>query len=208
MSRTFATSEISCVKATSFASEIAPFLVPSGERALFMHAGPRNYVASILAGENSLKELHALGEFRLQRLAGRGVIFPAPRNDAECAAAAWACEMTTLEVAAEAMPDRQIAWADFDAMLGNMVSELGRITSFFGFAVSEDRLAAIASGPLMRRYSKDLSYEYSPQLREDLIAQELRLQGREIEAAIAMLRQASEKAPLLQRALDRSILDD
>jgi len=208
MSRTFATSEISCVKATSFASEIAPFLVPSGERALFMHAGPRNYVASILAGENSLKELHALGEFRLQRLAGRGIIFPAPRNDAQRAAAAWACEMTTLEVAAEAMPDRQIAWADFDAMLGNMVSELGRITSFFGFAVSEDRLAAIASGPLMRRYSKDLSYEYSPQLREDLIAQELRLQGREIEAAIAMLRQASEKAPLLQRALDRSILDD
>src|SRR5436305_13757806 len=49
MSRTFAAHEIACVKATSFASEIAPALVPRGERALFMYANPRNYVASILA---------------------------------------------------------------------------------------------------------------------------------------------------------------
>src|SRR3954454_14937934 len=64
MSRTFAAEEIACVKATSFVSEIAPALVPPGERALFMFAGPRNYIATILAGENSLKELHALGEMR------------------------------------------------------------------------------------------------------------------------------------------------
>ena len=64
MSRTFAADEIACVKATSFASEIAPELVPPGERALFMYARPRNYIASILAGENSLKELHALADYR------------------------------------------------------------------------------------------------------------------------------------------------
>ena len=52
--------EIACVKATSFASEIAPDLVPAGERALFMYATPRNYIASILAGENSVKELRML----------------------------------------------------------------------------------------------------------------------------------------------------
>jgi len=207
MSRTFATDEIACIKATSFASEIAPFLVPPSERALFMYAAPRNYVASILAGENSLIELRSLTQFREQRLAGRGIHFPSPRNDADLAARAWACEMATLEAAAEAMSDRQIAWADFDTMLGNMASELGRMASFFGFAVSKNRLAAIVSGPLMQRYSKDPSYEYSPRLREDLIAQEMRLQGREIEAALAMLRQASEKAPLLQRALHRSTTD-
>ena len=60
MSRTFAADEIACVKATSFASEIAPQLVPPGERALFMYATPQNYVASILAGENSLQELRML----------------------------------------------------------------------------------------------------------------------------------------------------
>ena len=43
--------------------------------------------------------------------------------------------MTALEAAAEAMPDRQIDWADFDRMLGDMPSELGaQSPDFFGFA--------------------------------------------------------------------------
>ena len=76
MSRTFAADEVACVKATSYVSEIAAALVPPGERALFMYATPRNYVASILAGENSLKELHALADYARQRLAARGITFP------------------------------------------------------------------------------------------------------------------------------------
>ena len=76
MSRTFTDAEIACVKATSFASEIADALVPPCERALFMHAKPRNYVASILAGENSIKELRLLAGSRSQRLNSRGVYLP------------------------------------------------------------------------------------------------------------------------------------
>ena len=49
--------------------------------------------------------------------------------------------MTALEAAAEAMADRQIAWADFDAMLGDMARELARVAAFFGFAADADRLA-------------------------------------------------------------------
>src|SRR3954452_20040308 len=60
MSRSFAEHEAACVKATSFVSEIAPQLVPPGGRVLFMHASPRNYIASILAGENSVIELRQL----------------------------------------------------------------------------------------------------------------------------------------------------
>src|SRR6185295_511936 len=107
MSRTFG--EVAGVKATSFVSEIAADLVLPGERALFMYATPRNYIGSILAGENSVKELHALADYRAQRLAGRGIDLPAPRHDADRAAAAWACEITTLEAAADLMADRQIA---------------------------------------------------------------------------------------------------
>jgi len=204
MSRTFAAEEIACVKATSFASEVAPALVPPGERALFMYAGPRNYVASILAGENSLKELHALGGARRQRLGARGIMFPEPRNDAERAAIAWACEMTSLEAAAEAMNDRGIAWADFDTTLGDVTRELGRVAGFFGFDADASRLEAIASGPLMRRYSKALEYEYSPSLRNELIAEEIRLAGRDIDAALAMLGAGSEKSLLLARSLERT----
>jgi len=204
MSRTFAGQEIACIKATSFANELAPQLVPAGERALFIYASPRNYIAGILAGENSVKELHALADFRRQRLAGRGIELPASRSEGELAAASWACEMTALEAAADAMSDRLLEWADFDAMLNNMPSELGRIAAFFGFKADPDRLQAIATGPLMRRYSKDPSYEYSAQLRQDLIAQEHRLRGPEIEAGLAMLRSAAEKSPLLARVLARA----
>ena len=55
MSRSFAAEEFACVKATSFVSEIAAELVPPSQRALFMFASPRNYIASILAGENSVR---------------------------------------------------------------------------------------------------------------------------------------------------------
>ena len=204
MSRTFGADEVACVKATSFASEIAAELVPAGERVLFMLARPRNYIASILAGENSLKELHALGEHRRQRLATRGIVLPQARTDAERAAIAWACEMTSLEAAAQAMADRAIAWADFDEMLGDMGGELGRVANFLGFNADAERVLTIIGGPLMKRYSKALEFEYSSALRDELIAQEIRYQGREIEAALAMLRVNSEKSLLLARALERT----
>ena len=204
MARTFAEDEVACVKATSFASEIAAELVPAGERALFMYATPRNYVASILAGENSLKELHEREPYRYQRLAQRGIAFPTARNDADRSATAWACEMATLEATAEEMKDRSIAWADFDAMLGDMADALGRVAAHFGLAASEERLRDITSGVLMKRYSKDPNYEYTPKLREDIIGQESRLQGRNIEGALAMLRAAAETSPLLARALGRA----
>jgi hypothetical protein len=204
MSRTFAPEETACVKATSFASEIAAELVPAGERALFMYARPRKYVASILAGENSLQELHMLGEYRSHRLEARAIALPPARNNAERAATAWACEMTTLEAAAEAMSDRHIAWAEFDFMLRAMAAELGRVAEFFGLTADPSRLQAIAAGPLMLRYSKAPEYEYSPALRDQLIAEAIHFEGRQIDAALAMLRASAEKSPLLARALSRA----
>jgi hypothetical protein len=204
MSRTFAAEEIACVKATSLVSEIAPELVPPGERALFMFARPRNYVASILAGENSVKELRILETYRVQRLARRQISLPPARNDAERAAAAWACEMTSLEAAAAAMTDCAIFWADFDAMLANMVPSMQRTAAFFGFDADPDRLSTIAAGPLMGRYSKALEYEYTPSLRQELIADATRRHAREIDLALVMLGDASEKHELIAQALNRA----
>ena len=204
MSRTFADDETACVKATSFASEIAADLVPPGERALFMFATPRKYIASILAGENSLKELHALAAVRNQRLQSRDIGFPAPRSDADFAALAWACEMTSLERAADAMTDRQVAWADFDLSLRNVEGELGRIAGELALAAPTEQLRSIAQGPLMRRYSKALEYDYSPELRRELIADAERRHGHELRGALAMLRSVAEKSPLLARALSRA----
>lgn len=204
MSRTFATSEIACVKATSFVSEIASDLVPTNERALFMFASPRNYIASILAGENSVKELHALAPSRSHRLKHRVSAIGPAHNEAELAAIAWACEMTALEAAKEGMADRRIDWADFDVMLANMPEELARVSTFFGFAADTEALRAIAQGPLMKRYSKALEYDYSPQLRRDLISEVVAQHGSYIEAALGMLRSAASNSPLLAQALARA----
>jgi hypothetical protein len=203
MSRTFGDDEIACVKATSFVSEIAPELVPGGGRALFMFANPRNYVASILAGENSVMELRALANSRADRMAGRVGALPV-RNIAELAAAAWACEMTALEAAAGTMVDRQIEWANFDRMLEDMPTGLARVAAFFGFCADDAAVRAIAGGPLMKRYSKAAEYEYSAALRRDLIAEATAFHQREIDESLAMLGRAAEKSPLLARALRRA----
>lgn len=201
MSRTFREAEVACVKATSFASEVAPELVPPGERALFLFATPVNYVASILAGENSVQELRLLAGSRAQRLNARNLYVPA-QNDADLAAVAWAAEMTSLEAAAEAMTDREIAWADFDEMLGDLPGGLARVAAFFGFAA--DQAPAVASGPLLNRYSKALEYQYSPALRRRIIGEAAEQHGRAIDGALAMLRRAADKSPLLARALTRA----
>jgi hypothetical protein len=200
-SRSFGENEFALVKTTSFVSEIADELVPEGQRALFMSATPRNYIASILAGPNSVQELAALAPSRSQRMSGR-VSLRQPRNKAEAAAAAWACEMTALESAAERMHDRNLAWADFDTMLADMRTELKQVADFFGFAT--DATDAIASGPLMRRYSKATEYEYSPSLRRDLIAEAEAANRADLDGALAMLQSAAENSPLLAKALRRA----
>jgi hypothetical protein len=204
MSRTFAEEEIACVKATSFVSEIASELVRTGERALFMYAAPANYIASILAGENSLQELRFLAGSRAQRLAERMSPFRPVHNDADLAAIAWACEMSALEGAADAMADRSIEWADFDSMLDDVEGALGWTAAFFGFGADDAQLRAIAHGRLTSRYSKDVSYDYSAGLRRDLIAQAANVHRANIDGALAMLDGAAEKSPLLARALQRS----
>jgi hypothetical protein len=204
MSRAFGETELACVKATSFVSEIAPGLVTPGERALMMYVTPRNYIGSILAGENSVKELRMLAVVRAQRLATRVTAIGPAHSDADLAAIAWACEMTALENSAEAMTDRQILWADFDRMLADMPAALGEASQHFGFPAEERLLSTIASGPLMGRYSKSLEYEYSAGLRHELIEEAAQRHAPQIESALAMLRAAAEKSPLLARALSRA----
>jgi hypothetical protein len=203
MSRTFSDTEVACVKATSFASEIAPDLVPPNQRALFMYASPRNYIASILAGENSVEELRLLAGRRAQRLNGRGIYIPA-QNDAGQAAVAWATEMTALEAASDAMSDRSIKWVDFDEILGDVELALVQIGSFFRFTFDAADMQEIVRGPLMSRYSKAIEYEYSPSLRRELIGEASERFAVDISGALAMLRSAAEKSPLLARALRRN----
>jgi hypothetical protein len=205
MSRTFRPEQTALIKATSFVSEIAPLMTSSAASALFLYATPANYIASILAGENSVKELGALHSIRSERLRNRGIELAGfDHCNAHRAALAWACEMTSLEAAAETMADRCVFWIDFDSMLEDMARGIERCAVEFGFAALPSRIEEITAGPLMRRYSKALEYDYSPSLRTELLADAARQHGPEIEAALAGLASAAKSTPLLARALDRA----
>ena len=199
-SRTFAPDQTSLVKATSFVSEIAAELLPANGRALYLYATPRSYISGILAGENSRLELAGMAATRAERLASRGLHLPQARHEADLAAAAWACGMTALEQSARSA----LLWLDFDHVLGDVEGSLTLMANFFGFDALDDQLGAISQSPLMRRYSKATEYEYSPELRRDLLAEANDLYRADIESALAMLDAASETAPLLRRALDRA----
>ena len=199
MSRTFADDQAAIVKATSFVSEIAAELT-AGVRALYLYATPQAYISGILAGENSRTELAGLAETRRVRLASRGIDFPKPRNEAGAAASAWACEMTALETTDEG----SCLWADFDVVLGDLEESLRKFANHLEVAATDGQLREIANGPLTRRYSKATEYEYTPQLRQELLAEANKRHRADIESALAMLTGAAETAPLLRKALDRA----
>ena len=203
-SRTFPGQQFALVKATSFVSEIAPLLVAPGQRAIFMFVPASSYIATILAGENSLKEMRVLHDDRAKRMAGRvPVMAGSKRSDAHRAAMAWACEMTSLEAAADAMPDREIMWLDFDGFLASPAAGLVEAAHHSGIELPAAEPDGIVNGPLMRRYSKALEYDYSPDLRRELQAEARQFHARDIEAALAALDDAAHGSPLLERALSR-----
>jgi hypothetical protein len=207
LSRTFAPDQRALVKATSFTSEIADRVLPTGSRALFLYADPRRYIESILAGDNSRRELAMLAPIRAQRIASRVPALAtseASRSEEMLVAQAWACEMTSLEQAAAAMPAESVLWIDFDNALADPGRMLGLLTEFFGIAAAPDTLRAIARGPLLGRYSKALEFEYSPRLRRDLLAQTGREHGAAIREALGWLAASARGNPLLEAALNRA----
>ena len=174
LSRTFRPEQRANVKATSFTSEIADRLVPTGSRTLFLYARPDRYLENILAGENSWQTLQALSPVRLARLQSRCPGLEADvgaMHDGLRAALGWACEMTSLAAAESRLPGGTVLWLDFDAFLADPAAHFAAIAAHFGHAADEAAIRAIVGGPLMGRYSKALDFEYSPALRREILAE-------------------------------------
>ncbi|MEO6434076.1 MAG: hypothetical protein ABIO29_08915 [Sphingomicrobium sp.] len=202
-SRTFADDQVALVKATSFVSEIAAELLQPAGCALLLTATPRNYIASILAGENSSMELEALAPTRIALMARRAGHLPAPRHLADLAAIGWACGATALEGLTETRTDATLHWCDFDRLLADKGPQLTAIADALAIPADPVAVAALATSPLLKRYSKAVEYHYSSALRAELIADATRQLGGEIEAAVAMLGEVATGSPLLARALER-----
>lgn len=202
--RTYAPDQRSVVKATSFASELAPRLLaqPQAGRSLAMFVKPEIYIASILGGENSRQELKTLAQGRLRRLHKRlGV--DAWRlyalSEGERAAASWACEMTALESA----DGDCLTWIDFEAFLGRPEAGLAGAFGAMGFSVNAAEVSAIVAGPLLQRYSKGPEHAYTPELRRQVLDQARREHGAEIASGLAWLEAAGRIHPQIASVLSR-----
>lgn len=211
LSRTFRPEQRALVKASSFVSAIAADLVPAGSGALLLYARPERYFETILAGPNSRQELAMTAQARLTRL-HRAVGGERWRlwemGEGERVAMAWAAEMTSLASAAEALPAGRSMWLDFDSFLAAPAEALGRLADFFGVELDPAGAEHLAADPLMRRYSKAAEYEYSRELREEVLAEARREQAGTIEAARRWLEAAAADCPAVAAALERAASTD
>lgn len=207
LSRTFRPEQRALVKATSFVSGIAGDLVRPGSRALFLYTRPERYFETILAGPNSRQELAMTARERLKRL-HRAVGGERWRlwemGEGERVAMAWAAEMASLAVAAGALPAQDVLWLDFDDFLAAPAQALERIAAFFGVPLGPAGAEHLAADPLMRRYSKAAEYEYSRELREEVLAEARLAQAGTIDSARRWLESAARDCPPVASALERS----
>ena len=203
LSRTFRSDQRAIVKATSFVSEIAPALVPVRSGALLLYTSASSYLANIFAGEASRQETHALAAHRLERFAqrlGDRRWKLEQMDEAERAALAWACEMTALAEAERRLPGATL-WVDFDAFLAEPAGSLASIAAFFGRPVDAATAQRLTTGSLMSRYSKALEYEYTPQLRAEVLAESRSHNRSSIAAAMRWLEDAARRHPPLAECL-------
>ena len=195
------------VKATSFTSEIAWRLVPPGSNALFLYAHPQHYIENILAGQNSAQTLELLSPLRLARLRRRcpGVELDlGAAAEATKAALGWACEMTSLEESAARLPANAAKWLDFDLFLAAPERHLQAIAAHFGSKVDAPTAAQICGGPLMRRYSKALEYEFGPEMRREILAEARWRHGPAIREALRWLNSLAARYPAVAQAIRRA----
>jgi hypothetical protein len=207
LSRTFRPEQKAIVKATSFTSEIAARLIGPGARALFLFASAQHYLENILAGQNSRQTLELLSPARLERLKRRcpGLSLDLrSMPDARKAALGWACEMTALNENASRLPAGTVKWLDFDRFLTDPVGHFTAIARHFGRPLEPDTARAIAEGPLMRRYSKALEYEFSPRVRQEILAEARHMYAPALRDALGWLNALAARYPAVAAAIRRS----
>jgi len=192
--RGFPATEAVVVKATSTAERLGARLLvlrPQA-RAVTLNVTAEACLAIMLAAENSAVDLNAHGPERLHRLGRYLDAPPRPTDLGELAAMSWLTERLTQDDLLAAFGE-QILPLDFDAMLEDVESALGRVLVHFGVPAAPDEIAAIVAGGVLTRYSKAPEHGYSPKLRADRLAEARRLYGGEIRAALSWLEQQGRR---------------
>ncbi len=204
LSRVFYSAQRVMIKASSFVSPLAATLLADKGKALFLYARLDRYLPTILAGDASKQEAAALADLRLLRLerhCGEPLGKPDDLSLAQTAALGWLCEMVTLHDARIQCPDADISWMDFDDFLREPAEKLDAAARHFGCDLSADRCQSLISSPIMTRYSKAPEYDYSPSLREELLAEASQIHADDIRQTLLWVDQLAARFPKVAAAM-------
>jgi hypothetical protein len=179
------------LKATSSAGRIAvPILRRRPEiRAVYLNLRVEPYLATLLAGEQSLRDLQGHAPQRQGRVRSRLLetrnLQPVT-SVGELAALSWLAESFSQHDALSAFPQRVLR-IDFEQFLQDVGRGIGAIVAHFALAADARALQGIYHSPTLARYSKAPQYEYSADLRSAVLAESRRNNATEIARGIAWL---------------------
>ena len=193
------------LKATSSACRIAtPLLerLPSA-RAVYLNLGAEPYLATLLAGKNSGIYLRGHGPVRIRQLQARIQAPLAPLHAlslGELAAMSWLAETWNQHDAVDRFGSRVVA-LDFDEFLADVAGSVRRVAEHFRLPLESGWIADIARSPVLTRYSKSPDFEYSPQLRHELLRESRQTNAAQIAAGLRWLENLAGSQPAVARKL-------
>jgi hypothetical protein len=205
-SRGYAGTHTVILKATSSACRIAPSLLdrlPSAQ-AVYLNLGAEPYLATLLAGSNSGVDLRGHGPVRIRQLQAR-LATPAPALHAlslgELAAMSWLVETWNQHDAGARFGARVLA-LDFDELLADVAGCVRRVAEHFHLPLETRWLADIARSPVLTRYSKSPDFEYSPQVRRELLRESRLRNATQIAAGMRWLENLAASQPAVASILN------
>ncbi len=196
------------LKATSTAIRLAPRLLAASadSRAVCLNLALEPYLATLLAGENSIVDLRGHGEGRIRRLQLFGIEPRAPlhaMSAGEMAALAWTVESLSQARLKEAFGDR-ILVLDFDAFLNDVGAILERVCTHFGISAPRSFFTEAANSPVLQAYAKAPEAAYSPAVRAAQLDRARTMQANEIRRGLdwvdELARRSGAVAGLLRSA--------
>ena len=179
------------VKATSSAGRVHAALLAASEdsRAIYMNLRAEPYLATLLAGQNSLIDLRGHGPERMRRVQARFGASVAPLHAlsvGELAALSWLAETSAQRDALKALPGRVID-VDFDTLLGDVAGQMARILEHFALPDAGRHSAQMARSASLSRYSKAPEYDYSADARAEVLRESRRSNRLEIRKGLEWL---------------------
>lgn len=190
--RGYSDSRAVVLKATSSAGRVAgPLLAKSDDaRAICLNLRPEPYLATLLAGQNSVSDLRGHAAERMRRLI-RTLSLERPTpihalSPGELAAMSWLTETATQYDALQRFAGRVIR-EDFDAILADVAGSMARIATHFGLTADDRYLSTVARSPALTRYAKAPEHAYTPELRQQILSEAQRMHSAEIRKGLAWL---------------------